>query len=255
MDYICVSEHSQCKELLVERWKISNLIRAETFTSLHFTSQDTIYTWCRNEFYRNDNACIDLHRFALPCFTFIWYFRSRMLLLTAALMVTAFTEVCRAETDQRYFPQETNWISEKVVSLYLPLTFTDHLYICPGVEQESHLTETTTHSGHWHSQVCYCVLSCLIIRQTRSHYDTDKVEVGGGERYISGQIDLSFLGCNDCRVCGYFIPTWLIWLEAKGFRLCLRPTLSANTADLNLVNRWPAPDTDTQSESQHEYFQ
>ena len=145
MDYICVSEHSQCKELLVERWKISNLIRAETFTSLHFTSQDTIYTWCRNEFYRNDNACIDLHRFALPCFTFIWYFRSRMLLLTAALMVTAFTEVCRAETDQRYFPQETNWISEKVV-LYISHWLLLTIFISVQELSKNHILQKLRHT-------------------------------------------------------------------------------------------------------------
>ena len=45
-----------------------------------------------------------------------------MLFLTAALMVTAFTEVCKAEADQRYFPQEADWISEKVRPLF-PIDF------------------------------------------------------------------------------------------------------------------------------------
>ena len=40
-------------------------------------------------------------------------------------MLTAFIEVCRTEADQRYFPQEADWISEKVghLTLYFPLDF------------------------------------------------------------------------------------------------------------------------------------
>ena len=37
-----------------------------------------------------------------------------MLLLTGTLMLTAFTDLARAEADQRYFPQEADWISQKV---------------------------------------------------------------------------------------------------------------------------------------------
>ena len=72
-----------------------------------------------------------------------------MLLLTGAIMVTALAEVCRAEADQRYFPQEADWISEKVSTfLFASLTFSDHLLLSAGAEQESYFTETAEHSEH-----------------------------------------------------------------------------------------------------------
>ena len=64
--------------------------------------------------------CIELHHGALLVFTRNLIFRSRMLLLTGALMVTALSEVCRAEADQRYYPQEADWISEKVSIFFAP---------------------------------------------------------------------------------------------------------------------------------------
>ena len=192
VDYICVSEHCTVQNNLVEIKKIFNLIRAERFTSLH----RILCSQCKNEFDKNDNAllCKDSH--------YLHYLHYRALLITVMFQIqNVGVDRCPDGDSLPWDVQGRAWseifppgggldfregLSPHLIS---PLTLTDPLYICAGAQQEQHFTETTKHSEHWHSQVCYIVYCSLGSGDkpdegsilTRS---TSFLQVGGGVSYI-----------------------------------------------------------------------